>query len=514
MATCLELGLTEEQLGFMPIPAGMSEQGRPAFLWENQWLGINYLLKDRPERRRALFDLIAFCSENYTRYEVTHAVESGLAQIVRPDLLAEFGYFEYVNQVPRHLAEAFSLVSKYARTEPYEGFWQPVQDVVLGGVVEELFASPGYNWREGLESAERKANTEYLHKRPEEKMRELRKIGYPVFAVVAACVVGVFVYFLKVMRDRYLRGQDAAAMGRKYRSSGVFGKLVPGFMIGPALCLIAIWAYYPMLKGSVMSFQDYRIVGKSGWVGIDNFITVALSPDFDRYLFITIKFALLSLSIGFLTPIFLSILLDEVPRGKLFFRMVFLLPRVSVPLVITFLWKAMYHPTEAGFFNSVLLRLGVIDHPLKFYDDPNIALLCCIIPTVWAHAGIGSLIYLAALKSIPDDLYEAAEIDGASIFQRLRYITIPSLKPLIIINFVGACIHTFHSMANIFVMTGGGPNGATTVLSLAIWRHAFVNLDFSMATATAWILGMLLIGLTIFQLKYLQKVEFRRAEIN
>jgi oligogalacturonide transport system permease protein len=83
-----------------------------------------------------------------------------------------------------------------------------------------------------------------------------------------------------------------------------------------------------------------------------------------------------------------------------------------------------------------------------------------------------------------------------------------------VINFIGVCIHTFHSMGNIFVMTGGGPNGATTVLSLAIWRHAFVNLDFSMATATAWILGSLLIGFTIYQLRFLQKVEFRRAEIN
>jgi ABC-type sugar transport system permease subunit len=514
LAKCLGRGLTEQQIGFMPVPAGMSEDARPAFFWENQWLGINYQLKDNPEKSRVVFDILSYCSRNYTRFQVAHAVERNLGEIVRPDLLREFGYFEYLDEVPPHLAEAYSLVEKYARTEPYEGFWQPVQDLLIGGVIEELFASRDYDWRTGLKQAEEKANTEYLSKRPEEKMRELRKVGYPLFAIFAALVLGLFLYFFKVMREKYLSGQDAAALKRRYQSRGVFGKFAPLLMIGPAFCLIAMWAYYPMLKGSVMSFQDYRIVGESEWVGIDNFITVALSRDFYRYLLITFKYVFLSLAIGFVSPIFLSLLLNEVPRGKLFFRMVFLLPRVSVPLVITFLWKAMYHPTEAGFFNSALLKLGLIDHPLKFYDDPNIALLCCIIPSVWAGMGMGSLVYLAALKSVPDDLYEAAEMDGAGIIQRLWYVTLPTLKPLIVINFIGVCIHTFHSMGNIFVMTGGGPNGATTVLSLAIWRHAFVNLDFSMATATAWILGSLLIGFTIYQLKFLQKVEFRRAEIN
>jgi len=514
LAKCLGQGLTEQQVGFMPVPEGMSEGARPAFLWENQWLGINYQDRDDPARSRAVFDILTYCSRNYTRFQVAHAVERNLGEIVRPDLLEEFGYFEYVDQVPPHLRQAYSLVGKYARTEPYEGFWQPVQDVLIGGVIEELFASRDYDWRTGLRQAEGKANTEYLSKRPEEKMRELRKVGYPLFALFAAIVVGLFLYFFKVMRDRYLSGQDAAALKKDYRSGGVVGRFAPLFMIGPAFLLIAMWAYYPMLKGSVMSFQDYRIVGRSEWVGIDNFITVALSRDFYRYLFITFKYVFLSLAIGFVSPIALSLLLNEVPRGKLFFRMVFLLPRVSVPLVITFLWKAMYHPTEAGFFNSVLLKVGLIDHPLKFYDDPNLALLSCIIPSVWAGMGMGSLIYLAALKSVPEDFYEASEIDGAGIFHRLFYITLPTLKPLIVINFIGVCIHTFHSMGNIFVMTGGGPNGATTVLSLAIWRHAFVNLDFSMATATAWILGSLLIGFTIYQLRFLQKVEFRRAEIN
>ncbi|NCO35086.1 MAG: sugar ABC transporter permease [Armatimonadetes bacterium] len=143
--------------------------------------------------------------------------------------------------------------------------------------------------------------------------------------------------------------------------------------------------------------------------------------------------------------------------------------------------------------------------------DPKWAIPAVILPSVWAGAGIGSLIYLAALKGVDDELYEAAELDGAALLHKVRFIAIPTLLPLIIINFVGAFIGTFHSMGNIFVMTGGGPGDETMVLSLAIWYQAFAFLNFSTATAMAWVLGLMLIGFTAFQLNMLQKVEFRRT---
>ena len=133
-------------------------------------------------------------------------------------------------------------------------------------------------------------------------------------------------------------------------------------------------------------------------------------------------------------------------------------------------------------------------------------------PGVWASAGIGSLIYLAALKSVAEDNYEAAEIDGSGFFDKAWYITIPYLKPLILINFMGAFINVFRDMGNIFAMTGGGPGDETTVMSLLIWYKAFAFLRFGEATAMAWFMGAMLIGFTIYQLRILKKVEFRRAE--
>lgn len=189
------------------------------------------------------------------------------------------------------------------------------------------------------------------------------------------------------------------------------------------------------------------------------------------------------------------------------------LPQVTSAPVIALLWKLMYEPTENGFFNQVFITLHLVDpsKPLQWLNDSRFAMLCIVISAVWASVGAASIIYLAALKSVPDDLYEAADVDGAGTWSKIWRITLPQLKPLIVINFVGAFVGAFQATQNILLMTGGGPGDATTTLSIAIWLEAFVYLRFGSATAMAWVLGTLLIGFTVFQLRYLKKVEFRRA---
>jgi ABC-type sugar transport system permease subunit len=135
--------------------------------------------------------------------------------------------------------------------------------------------------------------------------------------------------------------------------------------------------------------------------------------------------------------------------------------------------------------------------------------LSCIIPAIWAGAGPGCLIYLAALKTIPEEQFEAAEIDGAGFWKKTWNIIFPGLKPLIIINFAGAVTAAFQSSQNVLIMTGGGPNGTTEVAALRIFYEAFMFLNFGPATAMAWILGAMLIGFTVIQLRRLSQMEFR-----
>jgi multiple sugar transport system permease protein len=150
--------------------------------------------------------------------------------------------------------------------------------------------------------------------------------------------------------------------------------------------------------------------------------------------------------------------------------------------------------------------------PIDWLGKPEVVMACVILPAVWAGAGISSLIYLAAQKSVPEELYEAASIDGAGILRRVRSVTFPTIFPLVLINFVGAFIGTFQSMGSIFLLTFGGPGKETMVMGMAIWQEAYVNLRFSLATSYAWILGSMLIGFTYLQLRILRRVDFRRAE--
>jgi multiple sugar transport system permease protein len=144
--------------------------------------------------------------------------------------------------------------------------------------------------------------------------------------------------------------------------------------------------------------------------------------------------------------------------------------------------------------------------------DEKLAMLCVILPTVWAGMGPGSLIYLAALKNIPNELYEAADIDGAGFLGKIRFIVLPRLKALIIIQFIAAFIVAAQSSDFILVMTFGGPNEATRVADLLIFEKAYLYLRFGLATTMAWILSLLLMGFTVIQIKYLSKMEFKAAK--
>ena len=161
-----------------------------------------------------------------------------------------------------------------------------------------------------------------------------------------------------------------------------------------------------------------------------------------------------------------------------------------------------------GMLNELLGYLGV--EPIRWLQDAAINKWALAIPAIWAGTGSASLVYLAAMKSIDDEMYEAAEIDGAGIRHKIFHVTIPSLKPLLIITFIGAFIGAFHGMANVLIMTGGAFE--TNVVGLQIFTEAFAYLRFGSATALAWILGGFLVSFTIVQLGFLKKVEFRRAE--
>jgi multiple sugar transport system permease protein len=512
-------GINPDLLSWFPFPKGPFDNGRRVVQVQNHYAVMYEGVGRRPKAERDMIwkTLTAITDEEVRDNAVREKVLSGLARFANPKDLARLGYDEYLRDVPRAVQQNFADLEAgtiSTQTEPFMGFWYTVDGALNNEVLSLIIAQTGedFDYRAAMKEVDRKANSGMMFQMSSEDLDKYRPKARVVFAIIVALMA---VLIVKIIRQ-HIRNKGGTLAGGRTGSRNVYNKWLAWAMVVPALGLIAMWSYYPLLRGMVMAFQDYKIAGNSPFVGLDNFILLAFDISFWKALGRTFYFVGLNMGLAFTAPILLAVLLTDVPRFKIFFRTLFFLPQMSSGLVIALLWKLMYEPTPQGFFNQIIAlinKLPFVEIPAQqWLQDPALAMVCVVVPTVWASMGMASLIYLAALGSIPRDLYEAADVDGASIFSKFKNITLPSIYPLIIINFVGAFISTFQNMGNIFLMTFGGPGEATTVVGLKIWIEAYANLRFSMATSMAWILGSLLIGFTYFQIQFLGKIEYKRAK--
>ncbi|MDR3688070.1 MAG: extracellular solute-binding protein [Fimbriimonas sp.] len=506
-----QYNVNPELLGAFPIPAG--PRGKPVVQLYRHFYSMSEGVGRRTKRERDAIWKVLVTKTSTATYEntVRQLVLSGKARFVSPDDLIRFGFKDYVKEVPaslRHLYADLDSGAAVGKTEPFMGYWDVMNMAIMNNVLTIVTSDSGehFDYASALKDVERSCNTGAMFDRRPSEIARYRPIGWIIFAAVAAIVAAFLVMIVRANLAHHVKAAPRAVR-RPY---------LPWLMLAPALLLVGLWGYYPLGRGLVMAFQDYRIAGDSSYIGLDNFINVLMNPDFYIYVLETLKFVGLSMLLVFTAPIFLSILLAEVPRWKVFWRSVFFLPQLTSGLVVVLLWKLIYNPTEAGLLNRVVMfgerMVGMAPHAIDWLGNPSTAMVATILPTMWASTGISSLIYLAAMKGIPDELYEAADLSGAGILAKLRYITIPQLMPLILITFVGAFIGTFQSMGNIFLLTFGGPGKETMVLGLAIWIEAYANLRFSIATSMAWVMGSGLIGFAYLQIRMLRSVEFRRVE--
>lgn len=507
------LGVPPDDLGMFPFPA-MTAAQRPVLQASNSFFIIGKDVLRRggrtPAERKAYRDLVweimtRICSVEGADEEIRRKAAAGQARFLNPRDLRRLGFEDYVREMPpenRRMWEDVESGRTLEVIEPFMGRWLQFRDFYQREAIDLVLRPSGrdFDYHAALRQLEQDANRGIMFERPPSELARYR----PAARVVAATLAGTLLLLSLLFLRR--RGR------KKERVAGVYRGSLPWMMLAPALLSIAVWGYYPLARGLVMAFQDYRIVGASPCVGLDNFIGIALDPNFYHYLATTFRFVLWNLALAFFTPILLAFALAEVPRLKIFFRTLFFLPQMTSGLVVTLMWKEMFASSAGGTLNRALGALpGRPFGPLDWLGNPATVMACVILPGVWAGAGIGSLIYLAALKSVPDELYEAAGIDGAGILSKIRHITLPTLAPLVLINFVGAFIATFQTMGSIFLLTFGGPGKETMVMGMAIWQEAYVNLRFSLATSYAWILGSILIGFTYLQLRILRRVDFRQA---
>ncbi len=507
-----EGGLDPDLIGLMPFPA--QHEGLPrVFQAHRHFWAISEGVERRPPAEQ---DLVFACLERLASPTLNDAhikeqVLEGNARWCHPADLRRLGLEAYLDEIPPAIRALYADLDAgriVARTEPFVGFWQGVSDLLQRRLLGLLLSEAGRSLdvAEALRAINADANRGLMFRVAEEEIAPRRPWARAILGTLALALLTLLT--CKVCRLRHRR----AVRVPPERTGGRSPVAIALLMLLPALLSITVWSYIPLVRGVLMAFRDYHIIGESPWVGLDNFILVATDWGFWCSVGRTLKYVALTLLFGFLTPIFLAVMLSEIPRGRILFRTLYFLPHLTSTLVITLLWQLMYDPTENGMLNRLLAACHLPQQ--TWLQDPAWAMICCILPGVWAGAGMASLIYIAALQALPQDYYEAAAIDGAGFWGRVRHVMLPQLLPLMVINFVGAFIAAFQSIGSIFLLTFGGPGDATNVLSLAIWKEAYNNLRMGSATTMAWFLGTALIGFTYLQFRILRKVEFRRASEN
>jgi multiple sugar transport system permease protein len=261
----------------------------------------------------------------------------------------------------------------------------------------------------------------------------------------------------------------------------------------PLLVVFGLFSWFPILRALVMSVQETNLVSDPIFVGIDNFARVLADPQFGIAVRNTLWFAFLALVFGFPIPIILGVLMSEVRRGRGLFSALAYLPVVIPPVVSVLLWRFFYDASGHGVFNSVLGSFGI--GPLPWLQDAGTAMPAIVIEATWAAAGATVIIYLAALLGVPPELYDAAEVDGASIWQKIRYITLPSIRTILFVTLILQLIATSQLFTEPLLLTGGGPANSTLTVLLLIYRYAFQNSlggDYGMAAALSLMLALFL----------------------
>jgi putative chitobiose transport system permease protein len=280
--------------------------------------------------------------------------------------------------------------------------------------------------------------------------------------------------------------------------------ITPYTFLLPALVLLGIFVIYPIIAVVYYSFTDYDIVRPPVWVGLDNYAKLIDDPTFWTALTNSIVYLLVTPILIFLS-ICLAIIVNRRLRGIHIFRALYFVPAVSGSIAIGLAWRWLFE--RNGFINSMLLSWGVIDTPVQWLATPSLTLPIAMLLTIWAGVGYYSVIFLAGLQNIPEELYDAARIDGCSDFQKHRYVSLPGLRPQIVFVGVISSLAALKVFDEIYVLTNrtGGilDSGVTMVFYLC--KQAFQLDHAGYASAVAMALLAVTLVFSVFNVRILER---------
>lgn len=275
----------------------------------------------------------------------------------------------------------------------------------------------------------------------------------------------------------------------------------------PATITILIFLFYPFIYTLILSLSRINLINnKLSFVGFNNYITIFKSKSFISTLYRTIKFALVVIIISTSLGLLFSLLLNQKFIGRGFGRTIIILPWAIPWVVIGIMWRWMLN-AQFGSLNGLLFQLGLIKEYYPFLSKKGIVLFLTALAAVWRQASFSAILLLASIQTIPDSLYESAEIDGANMFQKFIFITLPWMMPTLMIVLVFNSLYGFMQFDTVFMMTKGGPADATEIIAIHMYRRAFENLRLGEGAAIGYILSLLCLGFGLIFVALLNKLE-------
>jgi putative chitobiose transport system permease protein len=285
----------------------------------------------------------------------------------------------------------------------------------------------------------------------------------------------------------------------------------PYLFLAPALVLIAIFVLYPIGAVLYYSFTNYNIVNPPVWVGLDNYRHLVADPTFWKALTHSIVYLIVTPTIIALS-VTLAIVVNRKLRGIHIYRALYYVPAVSGSIAIGICWRWLFE--RNGFVNSALQSLGIIQQPIQWLADPNLVLPIAMLLTIWAGIGYYAVIFLAGLQNIPEELYDAAVIDGCTSIQKHRHVSLPGLRPQIVFVAVISSLAALKVFDEIYVLTGrtGGVLDSGVTVVFYLWRQAFTDLAHAgYASAIAIVLLALTLIFSIVNVRLLERGSERVA---
>jgi sn-glycerol 3-phosphate transport system permease protein len=288
-------------------------------------------------------------------------------------------------------------------------------------------------------------------------------------------------------------------------ASGRGDGLLAVAFLGPSLLVFSVFVFYPLGRTIWLGQHDEDPFGRRRvYVGMSRFWDVLQSDSFRNSLGVTVRFTLITVPLGLALGLVLALLAHQQLRGVAIFRTIFSSTVATSVAVASLMWLTLFNPS-IGVVNQLLEELG--RDPVRWLQDKDTALAAVAMTTVWQNLGITFIIISAGLQSLPDDLYEAARVDGIGWWRQLRHITVPLLSPTLLFASVVLTISAFQSFGQIDLLTSGGPLDSTNVVVYSIFSDARAG-DPGLAAAQATLLFVILLALTIVQLRVLERRTF------